>query len=318
MLTKYIAKRIVLIFLNLFIIVSALYIISDYVMYSNWSFPRPSFFSKISWVMADYKDFLKRIFTKWDWGYTFNMHNRVSVWEFVVPRAKMSMIINLLAFVLYTGIGIILGIIAAYKKDTIVDRLICYIITFFNSIPSFVLILFMLIFFGYYLKWFPAVMMPKDSGKYYQSFIIPLLALILPQLSQVAILVRAEIVEQAKADYVMLAKVKGFSARRILFKHNLKNALIPVIPTLPHLFMSVMLTSVYIEKASNIDGLANLILDSVFIETPYGIAIYFDIPFVLVICFIYSAMAMLVGLVIDIVFRFIDPQIRVGRRKQEA
>lgn len=262
-----------------------------------------------------YCQYVKLIFTKWFWGYTTRFAHPVTVWELVKPKMLMTFSLNIIAFFAYTLVGIILGIIAAYKRNTVIDYVICSITTFFNSLPSFVLIFLMILVLGYGLHWLPPIILPKDADQYYLSFAIPLLALILPQLSSITLLVRGEIIELMDADFYLLAKIKGYNNKQILIKHTLKNALVDIIPLFSHTFMVVMISSFFIEYTANIPGLAKLFLSSIFVGNE-GV-IYFEIPVVIVICLIYSVMGMVMTLFLDVVYRFIDPQVRIGKTKTE-
>lgn len=289
---------------------TCLFFISNYVMLTKWSVQDLPFDIKFNMIWESYLEYIKLIFTKWDWGATKQFAFRVPVWELVKPKMKLTIGLNLIAFVLYIVIGIVLGVIAAIKKNSFVDQLICSVTTFFNSLPSFVLILILILVLGYWLKWFPPIVLPLDAELYYFSLSIPLIALILPQLSQIALLVRGEIIELREAEFIILAKAKGLSNYRILIRHILRNALVPIVPTLSQSFMTVMISSVFIERTANLPGLANLFLKSIFVSNNGSIS--YDTPVVILVCLIYSGIAMTITLLLDVLYRFIDPHVRIG------
>ena len=228
------------------------------------------------------------------------------------------MVINFVAFIYYIVVGIILGIVSAIKKNTFIDRAISTITLIISSIPSFTLVLILILVVGFQLRWLPPVYLPMYTGfnLWVLSLIIPITALAIGQVAHITRMVRGELIEILDSDFLLLAKVKGLNKRQLIFRHALNNSMAPILPTLTSTFILVLANSFIIEKISGIRGVANLFLRSIITPTEFGGgSILIDIPVAILICVLLTLMSLVIALLLDVLYRFIDPRVRIGARK---
>lgn len=311
---KYIFKRFFFALFNVFFIMSSIFIFTLFISISQRMRFTP-FFDRISIVWIQYKNYLNGIIKDWYWGRSHIAQG--NVWYAVVPKIKITAIINLIAFFIYTIVGIILGIITAFHKNRPLDYLIGNVALLFNSLPSFILIFLLVILLGYTFKIFPPLHLSKIYGykKYYLSYAIPMLALVLPQIGYICQLVRGEVSEIIKADYMLLVRVKGLSKFQGLMRHGFRNVLVAILPSLSTTFTSVITSSMFIERVSNIPGLALLFFESLIDERPDGFYLVPDIPLLVLVCGIYSLLIFGINFIIDVLYRVLDPSMKIGSKK---
>ena len=158
---KYILVRIFLLFVAILMIITVIFFVSHQIMLMKYS-PYISFMDGIRIIVRDYKILIEGIFTRWDWGLTTRNKN---IWELLVPKAALSMKINLYSFLFYVPTGIIFGIISALKKNKATDHLINVFIMLFSSLHSLILIFLLMYIFGNVLDWLPTQYPPLIASR---------------------------------------------------------------------------------------------------------------------------------------------------------
>lgn len=199
-----------------------------------------------------------------------------------------------LGFVLLTSIP--MGIVAALKNGKWQDMLLMFFATFGVTIPSFVIATGLMYIFAYKLNWVPTF--GVDSWK---GYILPMIALGGYSLSFIARLMRSSLLEVMGQDYIRTARAKGISETRIIIKHALRNALIPVITILGPTTANLLTGSFVIEKIFAIPGMGSYFVDSVTqrdYTTIMGITIF------------YAALLISMIFLVDIFYCLIDPRIK--------
>ena len=204
-------------------------------------------------------------------------------------------------YFLGTIIGLILGIIAALKHNTIFDTLTTIISVLGVSLPSYVFALGLSYQFGYRLRWFPLI---YDNNQAFYSSVLPTIALSMFTIATVARFTRTEMLEVLGSDYMLLAESKGVSGARLIFRHAIRNAMIPIITVLAPLIVGLMTGSLVIEKIFAIPGIGSLMVQA--IQTN-------DFNVIIVLAFIYSLMYVTAMLAVDILYGIIDPRIRLAK-----
>jgi peptide/nickel transport system permease protein len=222
-------------------------------------------------------------------------------------RIPVSFSIAIVAFVMWIAGGVGLGAIAALTKGSIIDRGLVGIALIFYAFPTFFIGLFLLKFLA--IKWqiFPVPNYTKisDGGiwDWFINLILPGLTLAVFYMAGYVRMTRAFVLESMGEDYLRTAKAKGAAPRRILFKHTMRAALTPLV-TMAGLDLAGLLGGAVItESVFNYNGLGKLAVDS--IQT-------FDLPTIVGLVLLLGALVILANIVVDILYAFIDPRVRVG------
>ncbi|MGH8049690.1 MAG: ABC transporter permease [Arenimonas sp.] len=155
------------------------------------------------------------------------------------------------ALLLSLVIGIPLGVWAALRSGSVLDRVLMFTAGLGLSVPKFVIAPILILVFAVSLKWLPAGGWNND----WQSALLPIIALALPNLAYCARLTRASLLEVLSADYLRAAKGRGFSGARLLFRHALKPALLPVVAWLSPALINVVSGSAVVEQVFGIPGI---------------------------------------------------------------
>lgn len=242
-----------------------------------------------------------RLMAKGDFGISYTMEKNRPIADMVGPRLGVSLAIGFQAVLLGTLIGIILGIIASLKHNSWMDSLASVIAVCGVSIPSYVFALALAFLLGYKAKLFPILYDPSGSV---MSSIMPTISLSMFTIATVSRFLRSEMLDVLGSDYILLAKAKGIDEGRLIVRHGLRNALIPVITVLGPLVVSLMTGSLVVEKIFAIPGLGSLFVTAIQVN---------DYNVVVAVAFIYSVMFIAVMLVVDILYGIIDPRIRLAK-----
>lgn len=193
--------------------------------------------------------------------------------------------------------GVLLGIIAALKADKWPDRVCMVLATLGITIPSFVMGTFLIYIFTVELKLLPATGLGKPT-----NYIMPVIALSGSSMAFITRLTRSKLIDVLKSDYIRTAKAKGLSGKTIIFKHALRNSLIPVVTYLGPLVAGVLTGSFVVEKIFAIPGLGNEFTLSITNR---------DYTSLLGVTAFYCTLIVTCNLLVDIVYVLIDPRIKL-------
>lgn len=307
--TKYILKRVAISLVTLFVILVVLFVMVRFlpgspinneklseaqraVIEAKYGLDQP--------MMVQFVNYVKDMLTG-DFGVSFNMYKDMPVASLVGNAAKLSFVYGIVAVIIGTVIGMLLGVFAALRKNTIWDTLATVISVIGVSIPSFVFALLILIFFASYLRILPT---RYDSFNPVVSSIMPILALSVGVIANVARFTRTEMISVLGSEYMILAKAKGLDKKTLILKHALRNALIPVITILGPILVNLMTGTMVVEQICSVPGLGKLLIQS--IQTS-------DYNIILACSFLYAVMYILMMLIIDVSYGIIDPRIRLGK-----
>ena len=259
-------------------------------------------------ALKQYANWVKNIVTKWDWGYSKSYQPNVSASVIIRSRIWVSLRLSLIASIISIPFGILLGIWAALKKNTATDHTISVLVMVGISIPSFILITFLLRIFAYKLGWLPSTW-PTDSaafGTKFKGYIIPVVSLCFGRICSYCRQVRAELCEVLASEYLLLARTKGLTRRQAIVRHALKNAMVPIFPSILAAFISIFTGSMILETLYSIPGLGRLYLSAITLKD-------WDLMFVDMA--ITTAYGMICGIFLDLSYGWIDPRIRMGAKK---
>jgi len=236
-----------------------------------------------------------------DLGVSYKISKNTPITQLIASRLPISIGIGFAAVFIGALVGLLLGLLAAFKHDTFWDTLATIISVIGVSVPSYVFALALSYQFGFKHKWFPMLFSAKDV---IGSSVLPSIALSMFTMASIARFTRSEMIEVLGSDYMLLAESKGLSGSKLIFSHALRNALIPIITVLAPLVVDLMTGSLVVEKIFSIPGVGSLLVNAIQSN---------DYNVVIALSFIYSAMYILIMLVVDIMYGIIDPRIRVAK-----
>lgn len=238
---------------------------------------------------------------KGDFGISYAIQRNMPVSALVGPRIGISFGLGIGACAIGTVFGLLLGIVAALNRNHFWDTFATVLSVIGVSIPSFVFCLLLLIVFGVQIPILPVI---YNGAKPLQSSTIPMIAMSLGVIANVARFTRAEMIEVMGSEYILLAEAKGISRCRLIWRHAIRNCLIPVITVLGPIIVGLMTGSMVIEKICAIPGLGSLLVKAIEVR---------DYNVILAVSFLYSVLYIGIMLLIDVLYGIIDPRIRLGK-----
>ncbi len=253
-------------------------------------------------------------FARFDLGRSF-MHNK-DVWQLIKEKLPVSISLGLWTFVLAYLVSIPLGIAKAVREGTRFDTLTTLVVLVGYAIPGFVLgvLLIVLLAGGTFLDWFPLRGLTSDNWAeltfgqrivdYFWHLTLPLVCLVIGSFAVLTMLTKNTFVEEMRKQYVLVARAKGLSQRRVLWKHVFRNALIPLVTGFPSAFVHAFFAgSVLIETLFSLDGLGLLGYEAVTRR---------DYPVVLGSLYFFTLIGLVVKLVSDLLYVAVDPRVQFG------
>ena len=275
--------------------------------------------------------YIKRIVMDGDFGIGFNMpeYRGRLVWDVFVEKLPPTILINIYSSLIAVPIGIALGIFAALKKNKWQDHLISTAVMVIISVPSFVyasLLLYTLCFkagllplkmmsYADVISAYPEkgfVYIPGTSNwplyfntKMFQSMLPAVFSMCFGPIAGYARFTRAELTEVLTSEFMLLARTKGLTKSQATVRHALRNAMVPIFPSIIGEFVSVLSGSLVIEKIFSIPGVGGLYLTAI---------TYKDYDFFMMLSGFYLLVGLAAGLVVDLSYGVIDPRIRMGAK----
>jgi oligopeptide transport system permease protein len=246
-------------------------------------------------VAIQYLDYVKGLATG-DLGISYQYDGR-SVNDILSERIGPSALIGFQALIFGSIIGLGLGIIAALNHNSLLDYGSVTIAVLGMSIPSFVFAALMQYLVGVKLGWLPAALWEG-----YEYTIMPSLALSVTVIATVARFFRTEMLEVLGQDYIVTARAKGLSEKTVVFKHIIRNAIIPVITMLGPLAVTIMTGTLVIEKIFSVPGLGEQFTKSILVN---------DYSVIMGVTLMYSALFIGIVFIVDILYGIIDPRISI-------
>lgn len=251
-------------------------------------------------ILIRFFNYVKNMLTG-DFGVSYTISKNTPISTLLQTRLPISIRIGGQAVLLGTVVGLVLGIIAALKHNTIWDTLTTIISVLGVGLPSYVFALALSYSLGFKLTLFPLL---YSADTPFKSSVLPTIALCMFTIATIARFTRTEMIDVLGSDYILLAESKGISGVQLIVKHQLRNALIPIITVLAPLIVGLMTGSLVIEKIFSIPGIGSLLVTAIQSN---------DYNVIVAIAFIYSAMYIGIMLVVDILYGIIDPRIRLAK-----
>jgi peptide/nickel transport system permease protein len=229
---------------------------------------------------------------------------RKPVTEAIVDRVEPTLLLTLFAIAIAVVIGVPAGVLSARYHNTATDQVLMVIALLGVSIPNFLLGLLFILCFSVWLGWFPvAGYSPLEYGwaKTLRSLVLPGFALGLVQSALIARIARSSMLDILREQFITAGRAKGLAERAVVYKHALKNAMIPTVTIIGISFAILISGAVVVETVFNIPGLGRLIISAV-LRRDYPVIQ----GVVLCIAFLY----MLINLVVDLSYVLFDPRVR--------
>ena len=244
-------------------------------------------------VYVQYGNYLKNIVTKFDFGPSLTQTGR-NVIDMIVDGMKVSAKLGLMAAGIALVLGVVLGAVAALRRNKFVDKVIMVLTTAFISMPSFIMGTFLLLLFALYWQILPG------SGDMKGGMILPVITLSLSPMANITRLTRSSMLDVLGQDYIRTARAKGVSSFKIIFGHALKNSLIPVITYFGPMLAYVVTGSLVVEKIFGVAGISRDFVDSITSR---------DYPLIMGTTIVLASLIVIMNLLSDIMYKVADPRI---------
>lgn len=244
-------------------------------------------------LMTQYWTYLRDIVTKFDFGPSLKQRGRTVI-AIIGDGMKTSAKLGLIAAAISVVVGIVLGSVAALRRNKFVDKFIMVITTAFISMPSFIMGTLLLLLFAVKLRILPA------NGAASGGLILPVITLSLYPTSYITRLTRSSMLDVLGQDYIRTAKAKGVSGMAIIFKHALKNSLIPVITYVGPMIAGIVTGSLVVEKIYAVPGIGRAFVNSITNR---------DYTLIMGTTIILATLIVVMNLVSDILYKVVDPRI---------
>lgn len=221
-----------------------------------------------------------------------------TVSELIGSALPLSIRLGILSLSLAVLVGMGLGILAALQRHTVIDRLITGTAMLGISVPVFVVAPLLVLVLAVKLQWLPAGWSSSNNAS---RLVLPVIALALPQIAYIARLMRASMIETMESDFVRTARAQGLATTTILRVHALKPSMLPLLSYMGPAIVSVLTGSVVVEQVFGIPGVGQLFIRA---------AVNRDYTLVLGIVILYATLIIIMNLLVDILYRVVDPRIR--------
>lgn len=306
---KYLLKRLAYIFISLFFIITLTFFLMQAAPGGPFASERklpPKLEEQMNEayglndpIHVQYIDYLTRV-AKWDFGPSFKYVGQ-SVNDIISRSFPYSLILGLESILLALSIGILLGVIAALYHNKFPDYTAMVIAVLGISVPSFVLAAVLQYVFAFKLQ-----VLPIAKFDSFAHTILPAVALAATPLAFIARLMRSSMLEVLSSDYIKTAKAKGLGARVTIYRHGIRNAILPVVSYLGPLVVGILTGSFIIETIFAIPGLGREFVTSVTNR---------DYTVIMGTTVFYAVLLLFSILLVDIIYSLIDPRIKLGQKE---
>ncbi|HKF61413.1 MAG TPA: ABC transporter permease [Dongiaceae bacterium] len=222
----------------------------------------------------------------------------------IAQRVGLTVFIGTMSTAIVLGLGILLGMLAGFRRGTRLDRGMVMFGVFGISSPPFVTGIFLLYLFGVVLGWFPTYGAGRGFFDRFWHLILPSLALALSVMAIVVKITRTSVIQELDKDYVVFARARGLNPAQVIFGYVLRNALIPVVTAAGIIIVGLIANAIYVEVTFALPGLGFLTVEAVHNR---------DIPLIQGTALFLSAFVILLNLIVDLAYVLIDPRIRFER-----
>ena len=254
---------------------------------------------------VQYADWFAGIF-RGDWGESYFLHQSVldAIAEYFKPTLSLAILAQLIALAL----SVPLGIIAAYRRGTVLDVAAVSVSLLGAALPGFLLSMFLMLFFGVYHQWFPVAgyaSLTEGLGEHLKYLFVPALSLGIVQSAYITRKKRSSLLETLYKNYIRTARAKGLKEAKVVLRYALKNAAPAILTAVGQSFGSLITGTIVTETLFNIPGIGMLTIGSINRRDVFviqGVVLFVTLLYVLV------------NLLVDIMYGFVDPRLQPGRK----
>lgn len=306
---KYVTKRLLISIMTLLVILFVLFLMlslmpgspfndeklteaQKVMLYAKYGLDQPFFIRFLKYVAN---------MAKGDLGVSYVINKNRAVSEMIKGPLAVSIRIGAQGFLLGSVIGLLLGIAAALNHNSWIDSLCSAISIIGVSVPSYVFALLLAYYIGFKLNLVPIL---YNSNNPYVSSVLPTIALAMFPIANVSRFTRSEMIDVLNSDYISLVQAKGVREKDMIFHHALRNTLIPIITVMGPILVNLLTGSMVVEKVFAIPGIGMLMVQAIQGN---------DYNVVIACAFVYSALYIIMMLIMDILYGVIDPRIRVSK-----
>ncbi|MFA0816177.1 MAG: ABC transporter permease [Anaerofustis sp.] len=303
--TSYLIKRISMAILTIFIVATITFFLMNIIpggpFNSEKSIPQATLdalnakYGLDKPLIIQYKNYMINLLHG-DMGLSLKQRGR-TVSEIIFSKFPVSARIGGISILLALGVGIPLGSVAALHRGKMLDNVLIFFSTLGIAVPSFVVCVLLMYLFGMKLGWLPTYGLYSPL-----SYILPCFALAFYPMSYIARLMRSSMLDVLSQDYIRTAKAKGVSNRLVLYKHALRNAILPVVTYLGPLLAYTLTGSFVVEKIFTIPGLGGEFISSITDR---------DYTLIMGTTIFLATLIVTMNMVVDILYKFIDPRIKL-------
>jgi peptide/nickel transport system permease protein len=237
-----------------------------------------------------------------DFGESFFFKKTVA--ELIASRLEPTLALSLSTIVIAVTLAVPLGVLAAYKQGTWIDKIVMGFSVLGFSVPVFVIGYSLIYLFAIELNWFPVQGYQRIAdgfGGFLQRLVLPSLTLAVIYIALIARMTRTSVLDVMGEDYIRTARAKGQVERLVLFRHALRNAAVPIV-TVIGLGVALLIGGVVVtESVFTIPGIGRLTVDAVLAR---------DYPTIQAVILLFSFVYVLINLAVDLIYRVFDPRIR--------
>ena len=244
-------------------------------------------------LMTQYFTYLKDIITDFDFGPSLKQRGR-DVIDIISDGLKISAKLGVIAALTALVSGICLGAVAALQRNKITDKIIMVVTTSFVSMPSFIMGTLLLIIFAIKLRIFPA------NGTTTAGLVLPIITLSLYPMAYITRLTRSSMLDVLGQDYIRTARAKGVAQKNVIFKHALKNSLIPVVTYFGPMLAYIVTGSLVVEQIFAVSGIGRAFVNSI---------INRDYTLIMGTTIVLASLIVIMNLITDFIYKLIDPRI---------
>ena len=248
-------------------------------------------------LFEQYITYLRDIVTRFDFGPSLKQRGR-DVIDIIADGMRTSAKLGIIAACGAAVLGIVLGAVAALRRNTVLDKVIMVITTAFVSMPSFIMGSLLLIFFSVKLGWLPA------NGSTAAGLILPVITLGLYPMAYITRLTRSSMLDVLGQDYIRTARAKGVPGRRIIFGHALKNSLIPVITYFGPMLAFIVTGSMVVEQIFAVPGIGRQFVSSINNR---------DYTMIMGTTIVLASLIVVMNLISDILYKVVDPALILNK-----
>lgn len=299
---KYVVKRVLLAILTIFI-VSAITFFSMYAIpggpFSSEKALSPAVMAALEArygldqpIPVQYVNYMKQLLLHHDFGVSLKTGR--DVFETITTGMQVSAKLGLSAAAVAIAFGLVLGSVAALNRGKVIDRIIVFFTTLATSAPSFVLATLLLLVFSIQLGWVPVWSATE------QNYVLPVISLCLYPMAYITRLTKTSMLDALNQDYIRTARAKGVASYKVIFKHALRNALIPVVTYVGPMVAFIITGSMVVESIFSTGGLGSYFVSSITNR---------DYTLIMGVTIFLAILMVTANLITDIVYKLIDPRI---------